>query len=459
MDLIGAYLSSPSPPASPTPPDVSSGPALDTTETRRLQVARRLAGQRRAFVHQSSREEDSFQFRGYAAKRRRQNPSGPRDYECVAGEIATDSSKEVLPLFEDDEELANSLEPDATHGRMVPLRRRDRRRFLGHTAAVNELWWHPQRPHLFMSASMDSTVRMWKCPEDKESRRVLAHHSRGVKSAKWSHDGRQILSGGYDGLACCVDAESGQTQQELRRPDLTKPSASVERITTVSFHPTELSSVLLGTSQGQIYCHDLREKTPHHAITTYSKSFGDVHDLLFLGGDGQRFVSSANILEREASNQTLLVWDWRSATLLFDRLDNTMQAHSCLRAHPSRPYFVAQGNEAMLFSTKAPYKCLKGSSIDGHRPPLCFTGGHEVQGYSIKCSFSQDGTFWASGDTNGRVVIYRTARKRNLVDSFRLYGHGAACICAQFQTSFDKSILSRPSLLTGSSAGEIDLLQ
>jgi WD40 repeat protein len=310
---------------------------------------------------------------------------------------------------------------------------------------------------------MDATVRVWKASAENEQRcqRVLPHHSLGVKSAKWSIDGRQILSGGFDGLACCTDVETGQMQQTLRRPDPALPSSKAERITTVHFHPTEPNSMLLGTDQGHIYCHDLRGKSPHHAITTYSKSFSDVHDLLFLGDDGQRFVSSAGVMQRDASNQTLLVWDWSSATLLYDRLDSNMLAHSCLRAHPTRPYFVAQcsGNYATLYSSRAPYKSLKGPSVGGHRPPLRFAGGHEVEGSRIQCSFSRDGALWASGDANGRVAIYRTSGERKLTESFQLYGLRTACTCAEFQSSCTQSGYSQRALLMGSSAGDVDLFR
>ncbi|ETK79843.1 hypothetical protein F441_14566 [Phytophthora nicotianae CJ01A1] len=111
-----------------------------------------------------------------------------------------------------------------------------------------------------------------------------------------------------------------------------------------------------------------------------------------------------------------------------------MLAHTCLRAHPSRPYFVAQcsGNYATLYSTSAPYKRRKGPSIGGHRPPLRFSGHHEVEGYKIQCNFSSDGSLWASEDANGHIVTYRTTGNRGLEDSFHLYKQRAGCICAEF---------------------------
>ncbi|OWZ16285.1 hypothetical protein PHMEG_0009937 [Phytophthora megakarya] len=304
---------------------------------------------------------------------------------------------------------------------------------------------------------MDATVSIWKLSGDdsEQCQRVFEHHSLGVKSAKWSLDGRKILSGGYDGMTCYVDAETGQTQ-ELRQPAPGAVFSDIEHFTTVCFHPLEPYSVLLGTDKGRIYSHDTREKASQHPVTTYTKAFGDVHDLFFVGDNGQHFVSSASVMQRGASNQTLLVWDWRSGTLLYDRLDDNMLAHTCLRAHPSRPYFVAQcnGNYATLYSSRAPYKCLKASSVNGHRPPLRFSGGHVVEGYRIQCSFSRDGAFWASGDANGCVAIYRTTDKRDLLESFQLYGRNTACVCAEFQPSCALVFLAmvhfgRQEMLTG----------
>ncbi|KAL4115798.1 WD repeat-containing protein 25 [Phytophthora ramorum] len=436
----------------------SSSPSSSPDAAHRV-VAQRVAGQRRVFArhsaHQSTREESAFAFRGYAAKRRRRR--GPSESQASA---SVASVIDDVPLIASDEEIADFLSTESKHKKMVPLRRQIRQRFIGHDRAVNELQWHPKRPDLFLSASMDATVRVWQSSVEK-SRRVLMHHSLGVKSVKWSIDGRQIFTGSYDGVACCIDAETGQVRQELRRPDIATPSPRVERILAVCCHPTELNLLLLGTDQGHIYGHDLREKIPHHAVTTYTKSFADVHDLLFLGDDGQQFVSSADVMQCDASSQTLLVWDWRSATLLYDRLDSNMLAHPCLRAHPTRPYFVAQcrGNYATLYSSRAPYKCLKGPSIGEHRPPLRYEGGHEVEGYRIQCSFSRDGMLWASGDANGRVAVYRTAGKRNLVDTFQLYGRRSACISAEFQSACTESVDSSHALLTSSSAGDIDLFQ
>lgn len=182
MDAILQYASSPSPPSSPSTsggnptgttgasaPSMSLPVVANEDENRRLRVAERLAGQRRAFAHQSTREEDAFKFRGYASKRRRRHATPPI---VASGELDTRGSSNDLPLFERSDEIPSISTTDSRHKTVAPLRKRDRQRFIGHDKAVNELQWHPQYSDLFLSASMDATVRVWKC--SAEEREVSA---------------------------------------------------------------------------------------------------------------------------------------------------------------------------------------------------------------------------------------------------------------------------------------------
>ncbi|CAH0476531.1 unnamed protein product [Peronospora belbahrii] len=460
--ILENYVSSPSPsrtPGSPSSPYARVSLAKTQQQHQHLLLSNQLTNDHRDVYRKCTRHDDSFVFHAYVAKRQRRGYNHEEKLITTATKLFVTENVDCsndLPLDESKMELSDVTKRNLQ--RIKPLWKQKRQRFVGHTNAVNGLQWHPSNPDLFLSASMDATMRIWKsAPQEQNERcrRKLMHHRFGVANAKWSQNGQQILSGGYDGMAYCIDAETGQVRQKIRRPDVGTALANIERITTVHFHPTESNSVLLGTDKGHIYCHDLRLNS---CVTTYSKSFGDVHDLLFLDDNGQRFVSSAGIRQRDASNQTLLVWDWRSATLLYDRLDNNMLAHSCVRKHPFRPYFVAQcsGNYATLYSLRAPYKCVKGPSVGGRRLPLYFRGSHEVEGYRVQGSFSRDGALWASGDARGRVVLYRASGAREQVESFQLYGRSTACICAEFQPFYkERSDL----LLTGSGDGDIDMFR
>lgn len=80
--------------------------------------------------------------------------------------------------------------------------------FEGHSQGVNCVQWHPTRSNLLVSASMDHNVRIWDASSGASCSK-LTHHTAAVKDAKWSLDGSQVLSCGYDKMARLVNLETG----------------------------------------------------------------------------------------------------------------------------------------------------------------------------------------------------------------------------------------------------------
>ena len=83
----------------------------------------------------------------------------------------------------------------------------------GHSGTVNRIHWGtPEYSHLLLTASMDTTVRVWNVLSSRDSDpcvRTLKVHSKAVKAARWSPCGRQILSCSYDKFAKLTDVECG----------------------------------------------------------------------------------------------------------------------------------------------------------------------------------------------------------------------------------------------------------
>lgn len=416
--------------------------AAEALERRNQEIAQRVAhpttsghgGIAHLLRHRMTREEQDFEFRGYTSKRRRRAIA---DQAGVKREVR--SSVVLLPLFST--ESAEESDRNGSAASFESLPTRVQHRYNEHTGAINAIQWNPNHADLFVSASMDSTVRVWNHREvAAPCRRVLEHHRKGVKSVKWSVDGRHVLSGGYDGCAAYTDAETAATLQRFHHHHADRNED--EKVRAVCFHPSDPNFFLVGSDKGRIYSRDLRQGDT--VVATYQRAFGDVHDLLFLPGHEERFVSSAGVKYRDASHQTLLVWDFRSSVLLSERLDRDMQPFPCLRLHPRRPWFVAQcsANYAVLFSSKAPYKKLR-------KGKARFEGGHEVQGYSIQCSFNGDGSVLATGDASGQLVYYNTTSK-NVVRKIEAYASPrTACICAEFHPA------ERSKLLAGGSNGQL----
>ncbi|DAZ94916.1 TPA: hypothetical protein N0F65_003086 [Lagenidium giganteum] len=304
--------------------------------------------------------------------------------------------------------------------------------FTGHTGGIQSLQWNPQFPLLFLSTSLDHSVRVWSMASPSgECRRTLLHHTQAVRRAQWSPDGRCMLSGGLDHRAVYADVETAQTVRVFSH------DATAERVTAVTIPTSSPSLALLGLDSGRMLCCDLRAASTS-VNKVYDKSLGYVHDLLCLSAPSSadtRFVSSTTIRQRNASHRTLLVWDLRTTALLFDRLDEEMYARPCLRLHPMKPWFLAQssGDYASMFSATAPYKRRKRMAAFKH---------HKVGASSVQCSFSATGALVATGDLGGNVVVYDTETqqvvKRLRVQRSRL----DACLSAEFHPMVHSMLLA-----------------
>lgn len=83
---------------------------------------------------------------------------------------------------------------------------RDLRNTNGHVSSISSLSWHPTNPSLFLTASSDSTLRIWDKTNRRQSKSVIVVKSkeRGGKTkvscCGWSKpDGKMIAAASEDG--------------------------------------------------------------------------------------------------------------------------------------------------------------------------------------------------------------------------------------------------------------------
>ena len=75
----------------------------------------------------------------------------------------------------------------------------------GHVAEINACAWHPKDVDSFMTASNDSTIRIWNAEKLDKSKSIIVVKSkeRGqrtrITACAWSGDGRMVAAAGYDG--------------------------------------------------------------------------------------------------------------------------------------------------------------------------------------------------------------------------------------------------------------------
>ena len=113
----------------------------------------------------------------------------------------------------------------------------------GHTNMVTECAWHPSKPTVFVSSSLDSTVRVWDLAGrlvglDRQLGHKTLHKARssnytkiGVNSCAWAPNGNYVIGGCSDGSIQMWETLKGNSTQ----PKITRFGAHEGEITALKF--------------------------------------------------------------------------------------------------------------------------------------------------------------------------------------------------------------------------------
>ncbi|KAJ3195248.1 hypothetical protein HK101_000710 [Irineochytrium annulatum] len=99
---------------------------------------------------------------------------------------------------------------------------RDMKHTKGHVAAMTGCRWHPQDKQIFLTASLDSTVRIWDVDKKRDNVGVIINKSKerggrtGITAACYSPDGRTIACAGHDGEMRLWDSKAPYIQPAQR---------------------------------------------------------------------------------------------------------------------------------------------------------------------------------------------------------------------------------------------------
>jgi WD40 repeat protein len=113
----------------------------------------------------------------------------------------------------------------------------------GHSWAIRVLQFSPDPRFAYLaSASADGSVRIW---DVRAARELLAlPYQADVISVAFSHDGRRLLTGGWDHSVKVWDAHTGQLQDNLADP--------TGGVRSVVFHPTEDGVLAWGSTDSTV---------------------------------------------------------------------------------------------------------------------------------------------------------------------------------------------------------------
>ncbi|KAK9092185.1 hypothetical protein Syun_027096 [Stephania yunnanensis] len=291
----------------------------------------------------------------------------------------------------------------------------------GHTKPVWAYQNSPLCSHLLASAGMDHSVYVWNVwsREDQKKARIFNFHNTAIKDVRWSPQGLFLLSCGYDCTSRLIDVEKG-TQTQFFKEDQT--------VDVVKFHPDNFNLFLSGGSNGLIRLWDIR--AGRVALEYKRGGLGPILDVEF-SLDGKQFISSADITNGFASENSIIVWDVSRQIPLSNQVYVEAYTCPCIRYHPFDALFVAQsnGNYIAIFSSAPPFRLDKYKRYEKHA----------VSGFPIKCNFNSDGQILVSGSSDGCIYFY-SSKTSELLRKIKAYEQ--ACVDVAFHPRLPNVIAS-----------------
>lgn len=256
---------------------------------------------------------------------------------------------------------------------------------IGHKSSVNKIKWSKNCSDNLLSCSYDSSVILWDLKNLSAKRYNI--HSKLIRSIAYSLYENSFFSASFDQTSCLTDLETSKIISQYSHVDI---------LTNVCIHPENENLVTLG-SKNEILLWDTR--TSKISKKYKAKSYiGLIQDVLFI--NNTQFVSCGDVLSRDSSEYSVLVWDFDSTAIISNQIFHEKYACTNLRKHPYNNLFYAQthGNYIAEFSCRSPFKINKRKKFE--------SVGHVTEGYSIGFDLNSNGSLVASGSTRGCVCIY-----------------------------------------------------
>ncbi|KAI9088889.1 WD40-repeat-containing domain protein [Phlyctochytrium arcticum] len=250
----------------------------------------------------------------------------------------------------------------------------------GHTRGVNSISLFPKSGHLFLSAGMDGKVKLWDVYHDRRCLRTFMGHSKAVKDTTFNNDGSKFLSASYDKWIKLWDTETGKC---------------ISRFTTkriphcVKFNPDfdKQHLFLTGCADKKIYQFDIRSG---EVTQEYDQHLGAVNTITFVD-ENRRFVTTSD-------DKTLRAWEFDIPVVIKYVAEPSMHSMPAVSVHPNKKWLACQSldNQIVVYGATDRFRMNRKKSFRGHL----------VAGYACKPSFSPDGRFVTSGDSEGRVWFW-----------------------------------------------------
>ncbi|OHS96188.1 pre-mRNA splicing factor [Tritrichomonas foetus] len=259
-------------------------------------------------------------------------------------------------------------------------------RFTYHTSSVTNVEMFPTFGHIMLSCSLDSTIKVWSLSGDRQCIQTYIGHTHGVRDCQFSRTGFRFASVCYGKRLKLWDTEKGFISGAILD--------SIPSQIMMNRSEDREDECIVALQDGRAVHYDFREG--HHnsgdrkPIREYKFHSAPMSACAFLPGN-KYFVTSGE-------DSALVMWEIGVDKPVAVLKDLWMKPISALVAHPTEPFICGQmqTGEIVVFKTSPSFSCYQKRSFTGHNP----------QSFPCRMTISPDGSFLASGDSDGKLYIW-----------------------------------------------------
>jgi len=254
--------------------------------------------------------------------------------------------------------------------------------FSGHRKGVSKVEFFPQFGHLLLSASLDTTLRIWGIYENgigggRTLMRTYEGHTGPVRESCFSAQGTKFLSSSYDKTCRLWDTETGASIMSFTNGAVAQ---------CVKFWPADENIVLASCTNNMVVQWDLREKK---IVQKYTYHDGPVNTITFYD-QNRRFITTSD-------DKRIMAWDVNTPVPIRNIGDPTMQSMPFVKASPNGHFVACQSmdNQILVYDIR--------EKVHATRRRLV---GHNNAGFALPIDFSPNGKLIMSGDSGGKLVFW-----------------------------------------------------
>jgi mitogen-activated protein kinase organizer 1 len=239
----------------------------------------------------------------------------------------------------------------------------------GHQGPVTNLHYSCDSKYL-ISASQDSTLRIWALETHKEISRFSGHIG-SVNSFALSHDDSTVLSGGSDSSLFWWDSERSEAVNKIKCHE--------GPVNSVCFND-DCSFGISGSFDSKVKIWDVR--SPFTPVQTLSESKDSITAV----------ATSKHCIFSSSVDGVLRVYDIRQSSLTVDSFSNGIAFIEI--SHDRQSLLMSTLNSKVVL-----YVMHTGESVQTY-------DGHICQSFVIKCHFAANDGAVVCGSENGDVFIW-----------------------------------------------------